>query len=97
MRGESSAADFLRISRQVSHVFFAPFCYIRKKGGVLCEKYEIVPSAAVAEAAIPNCHIAFLEGAEMKTELSAFLGVLYGYKAQIVGGKLPDDAFYYAK
>lgn len=65
--------------------------------GVLCEKYEIVPSAAVAEAAIPNCHIAFLEGAEMKTELSAFLGVLYGYKAQIVGGKLPDDAFYYAK
>ena len=65
--------------------------------GVLCEKYEIVLSAAVAETAIPNCHIAFLEGAEMKTELSAFLGVLYGYKAQIVGGKLPDDAFYYAK
>ena len=37
---ESSAADFLRISRQVS-TFFRPLSVIfRKKGGVLCEKYS---------------------------------------------------------
>ena len=33
---------------------------------------------------------------EMKSALSAYLNVLYTQNAQSVGGKLPDDAFYYS-
>ncbi|MGN0649152.1 MAG: ABC transporter substrate-binding protein [Oscillospiraceae bacterium] len=56
--------------------------------------YDIVP-AAVAEKAIPNCNIVFIDGAEMKEKLSGYLGVLYEQVPASVGGKLPADDFYY--
>lgn len=61
----------------------------------LCETYGIVPKAAVAKRAYPNCNIVFVTGAEMKTALSAFLGVLYDANPASIGGALPADDFYY--
>ena len=62
----------------------------------LVEKYGIA-TAAIAEKAIPYCNITCMEGAEMKAALETYLGVLYEKNPEAVGGKLPDDAFYYEK
>lgn len=55
----------------------------------------IVPSAQIAEAAIPACNITYIDGAELKTVLSGYLQVLFGADAASVGGSLPGDDFYY--
>ncbi|MFB0921356.1 MAG: ABC transporter substrate-binding protein [Oscillospiraceae bacterium] len=55
----------------------------------------IVPSAEIAEKAIPFCNIVFKSSQDAKTEIDGFLQVLYGFDPASVGGKLPDDGFYY--
>ena len=55
----------------------------------------IVANAAVAEKAIPACNIVSISGAEMKEKVSGYLESLYQQNPAAVGGKLPDDAFYY--
>lgn len=62
----------------------------------LCETYQIIPKAAVARQAIPNCGLVYVEGNLMKTRLSAYLQVLYDYNPAAIGGALPKDDFYYA-
>lgn len=61
----------------------------------LCEKHGIVPKAAIAKRAYPNCNIVFVTGEEMKASLSAFLKVLFDANPASVGGALPADDFYY--
>ena len=60
----------------------------------LIEKYDIVP-AAVAKEALPYCKIVFIDGEEMKEKLSGYLQVLMEQNPKSVGGKLPDDRFYF--
>jgi NitT/TauT family transport system substrate-binding protein len=62
----------------------------------LIEKYDIIP-AAVAKKALPYCNITFIEGEEMKTRLGGYLGTLAEQNADAVGGKLPDEGFYYIR
>ncbi len=62
----------------------------------LIEKAGIV-KAAVAQKAIPNCNLKFLGGEEMKTAAGGYLKVLFDQNPASVGGKLPEDGFYYAK
>lgn len=62
---------------------------------LLCEKYGIIESAAIAEKAIPNCHIGFLSGAEMKTKLTGYLQVLFEADPSSVGGSMPGEDFCY--
>lgn len=64
------------------------------EAAALIEKYDIVP-AAVAKKAIPNCNIVCITGSEMKNKLSGYLKVLYDGDPKAVGGKLPDDSFYF--
>ena len=66
------------------------------EAAALCETYGIVPKAAIAKKAYPNCNIVFITGEEMKASLSAFLQVLFEANPASVGGALPDDDFYYA-
>jgi len=61
----------------------------------LCETYGIVAKAAIAKKAIPNCNLCFISGNEMKTKLSGYLNVLFNADKTAVGGKLPEDGFYY--
>ena len=62
----------------------------------LCETYQIIPKAAVARQAIPNCGLVYVSGDLMKTRLSAYLQVLFDYNPAAIGGALPKDDFYYA-
>ncbi len=61
----------------------------------LVVQYGIVGSAAIAEAAIPNCNIVYMEGEEMRGAVEGYLEVLHGQNPEAVGGAMPDDAFYY--
>lgn len=65
-----------------------------KDAAALAEKFEVIPKAAVAEKAIPNCALVFITGEEMEKKLSGFYEVLYQFNPKAIGGKLPDEAFY---
>ncbi len=68
-----------------------------EKASEYCETYGIIPKAAVAKKAYPNCNITYVDGGEMTEKLTAFLQVLYDADAKSVGGKMPDDGFFYKK
>ena len=53
--------------------------------------------APIAAAAIPNCNVTFVTGAEMKAALSTFLSTLYSVDPTSIGGAIPADSFYYVK
>lgn len=58
------------------------------------QEFGILPSAAIAKAAIPRCNIVFDAGPSAKSAVAAVLSVLFGYKPALVGGSMPDDTFY---
>lgn len=58
--------------------------------------YDIV-DAAIAEKAIPECNITYIDGTEMQEKLSGYLTVLSEQNAEAVGGVLPGEDFYYTK
>lgn len=55
----------------------------------------IIEKAAIAEKAIPQCNITYIDGDDMLGALSGYLNVLYQMDEASVGGKLPQDEFYY--
>lgn len=61
----------------------------------LCEEQGIIPAAAIAEAAIPNCNITFVSGADMKKGVGEYFKVLFDGNPASIGGELPPDGFYY--
>ncbi len=61
----------------------------------MVQEQEIIPKAAVAQKAIPNCHIVFIDGEEMKTMIAPFFDVLFEANPKSVGGTLPADDFYF--
>ena len=63
---------------------------------LLVEKHGVMPKAAVAKRAIPNCHIVFIEGAQMRKQIAPLYEVLFSANPKSVGGALPGDDFYYA-
>lgn len=66
------------------------------EGAKLVGKYDIVPEQ-VAKKALPECNIVYIDGSEMKTQLSGYLSVLMEQNAKAVGGALPGDDFYYSR
>lgn len=60
----------------------------------LIEAAGIVPKAAVALKALPNCNICLMTGEEMHDAVRQMLDVLYSADPKSVGGALPDDEFY---
>ena len=61
----------------------------------LVEKNEILPSAALAEKAIPYCGITYQPAKDVKEHLNSFYKILFDSNPASVGGKLPDEGFYY--
>ncbi|MBQ4333504.1 MAG: ABC transporter substrate-binding protein [Clostridia bacterium] len=68
-----------------------------ERAATLCETYKIIPKAAIAKAAIPNCGLTYVEGALMYTQLSGYLSILNGYNPAAIGGVLPAEDFYYVQ
>ncbi len=66
------------------------------QAAALIGRYDIIPEA-VAKVALPYCRIVYIDGQDMKTQLSGYLKVLFDQNPAAVGGALPDDAFYFQK
>ena len=61
----------------------------------LCESYGLIPKAAIAQKAIPQCGLTFITGEEMKEQLGGYLQVMFETAPGSIGGALPGDDFYY--
>ena len=61
----------------------------------LCEKFGVIAAKAIAEKALPRCNLTFPFGADMKPAIEGYFEVLFDANPKAIGGKLPDDAFYY--
>lgn len=66
------------------------------EAAVLIDKYGIIKED-IAKVAIPKCNISYVDGSELVQSLGGYLEVLYEANPQSIGGKLPDEEFYYAK
>ena len=66
-----------------------------EKGAELAANAGIIAKAPIAQKAIPKCNITYIDGAEMKQALSGYLQVLFEQNGASVGGKLPEEGFYY--
>lgn len=55
----------------------------------------VLPKAAIAKKALPNCNICYIAGADMKPVMNTFAQKIFEYDPSSVGGKLPADNFYY--
>lgn len=63
--------------------------------GELIAKYEIIPSAQLAQKAIPTSNITFIAGREMKDITMQNLSVLFKANPKSIGGAEPKDDFYF--
>jgi NitT/TauT family transport system substrate-binding protein len=60
----------------------------------LVEEKDIF-KAEVAKKAIPYCNIVFLTGDDMKKSVESYLDTLNSANPSSIGGKMPDDDFYF--
>ena len=63
--------------------------------GKLIVTYGIMADAALAESAVPNCHIVMIEGTRMQPILEPLFEILLAANPKSIGGLLPDSNFYY--
>ena len=66
-----------------------------EEAAALVEQYGIVAKAAIAKAAIPACNLVFIDGEAMQKQITGYYEVLYNANPASIGGKVPDDGFYY--
>jgi NitT/TauT family transport system substrate-binding protein len=65
------------------------------EASAMMEAQGILPKAAVAALAIPTSHLVYITGETMKTQAARLYEILLAANPASVGGKLPDDTFYY--
>ena len=66
-----------------------------KETATLCEKYQIIPSANIAEKCIKDCNLTFVSGEKAQALIEDYFKVLLDADKTSIGGKLPQDDFYY--
>lgn len=64
-------------------------------GAALAVEAQIVAKEPIAQKAIPDCNITYMDKADMKQALSGYLDVLFHQESQSIGGGLPESDFYY--
>lgn len=94
--------EFARENPQVVEAFLEEYRgsieYVNENvdaASVLVEQFGIVPSAAIAKQAIPDCNLVYVAGEEMRAQIQGYYQVLYKADPASIGGSIPDDAFYY--
>ncbi len=61
----------------------------------LIVKYKILPDEKIARDAIPLSNLKFISGWEVREGINEYFSVFYNFSPLILGGKLPDEKFYY--
>ena len=60
----------------------------------LADKFGIMQKE-IAIKALPKCNVVFISGNEMQQKTENFLKILYDFEPKSIGGKIPDEDFYY--
>jgi NitT/TauT family transport system substrate-binding protein len=60
-------------------------------------RYGILNDTAVARASIPRCNMRFKKARDVQEQVTSFLEIFYQMNPDIVGGKIPDENFYFKK
>jgi len=63
--------------------------------GVLVEKHGLGLTAPIASRAIPKANYVYMTAKEGRTYLEKLLTLFLEFNPQSIGGKLPDDGFYF--
>ncbi|MGE5473595.1 MAG: ABC transporter substrate-binding protein [Ignavibacteriales bacterium] len=69
----------------------------KAEAGQLVEKNNIGIKAKVAELSIPRCNIRYEDAVTAKPKINSFLEIILKYSPNDIGGKIPDEGFYYKK
>ena len=64
-------------------------------GAALAVQAGIVAGEEIALEAIPQCNVTCIQGKELQEKLEGYLKVLAGFDQELIGGSLPEEAFYY--
>jgi NitT/TauT family transport system substrate-binding protein len=62
---------------------------------LLVEEFKIGMDAAVAKEAIPRCNIRFTTLDDSREIIKNYINIILGFSPEDVGGKMPDENFYY--
>ncbi|MFY9258257.1 MAG: MqnA/MqnD/SBP family protein [Dethiobacteria bacterium] len=65
------------------------------ESAALIAKHDILPNPEVAAEAIPLCNIVYIDTEKGKPYLEELFSILYEFNPDSIGGKIPDDKFYY--
>jgi NitT/TauT family transport system substrate-binding protein len=68
-----------------------------QEAGLLIEKYGIIPKAAIATKAIPNCSITLISAQDAKADVVKYYEILKSFNPKSIGGQVPSDAFFYSQ
>ena len=71
--------------------------YHPKSGSQLIVKHNILESEQVAYQSIPRCNIKFTYAYDIREMVTDYLKIFHQMNPDIIGGKLPDEDFYYKK
>lgn len=94
-------ADFLAENEDAVKAFLKEYeksiksCDDVDATATLCEEQGIIPAAAVAKEAIPNCNITFVSGKDMQKGVTEYFKVLFDGNPASIGGELPPDDLFY--
>lgn len=66
-----------------------------KEAGILVEKHSIGLAGTVAQKAIPNCAYTFVTADKGRNSIEYLLNVFLQFNQASIGGKLPDEEFYF--
>ena len=61
----------------------------------LIVQYDILPDTFMAMRSIPRCNLHYAQAFKEMKGIQEYLKVFYTFNPQIIGGKLPDEKFYY--
>ena len=91
---EFSDAEVLALidCAQKNSIEYFEIGYRSNKNG---SKFLSCANENIAKLAIPKCNVTYIDGEEMQTTLYSFLNAIYSVVPSNIGGKLPNNNFYY--
>ena len=69
----------------------------RETAGEISEKYGLGITKDSAGQAIKRANLTYISAKDAKEDVEKFLGILYEFAPKSIGGKIPDEGFYYLK
>lgn len=67
------------------------------EASALLEKHNTGMKAKLAESAIPYCNMKYVDAVDAKPALEKYYSILHDFAPETIGGKLPDEGFYFKK